>query len=294
MWPTVEIAIMPTAPDDAESLAIALRVLADLDPKLRVSTDAESGQAILAGDGEDHLNQAITALRETAGVEVDVGHPQVAYRETIGRGAQITFTHKSHSAGATAFAEVTILFEAGEPNSGYRFSNWIDEEILPASLVEGVESGLMSAKECGLLAGFPVIDFEAVLVDAKYHDADSKSLAFEIAAIGAFRQLRESAFPLLLEPIMHIEVATPEDYVGDVIGDLNNRRGMIQGTGQRGEVLLLFAMVPLSNMFGYENVLRSMTEGRAEFKLRFDHYGGVPQARDPDPDLFPPAAAMRA
>jgi elongation factor G len=294
MWPMLEVAIEPRTPDDAAKLAVALRALAALDPRLHVSTDRESGHAILAGASEDHLDQAIRALQETHGVTANIGAPQVAYREAIGRGAQITFTHKSQAEGAAAFAGVTIRFEPGETNSGYRFSNRIGETILPASLVAGVEAGLLWAKERGLVAGFPVIDFEAVLVDATYHDVDSTPLAFDIAAQGAFRQLREAACPLLLEPIMYVEVATPEDYVGDVIGDLNNRRGMIQGTDQRGDVQMLIAMAPLSNMFGYGNVLRSMTEGRADFTMRFDHYERIPQACPPDPDLSPPAAAMRA
>jgi elongation factor G len=296
MWPILEIAVESKSAADREKLDLALRELTAQDPTFRAYVDKESGQTVVCGVGEGHLDRKIDAIRRTYGVEALIGQPQVAYRETIGRGVQITYTHKRQTGGSGEFAEVTILFEPAKPNSGYRFSSWIDPAILPAALVAGVEKGLEEARDLGLLAGFPVIDFEAALVDAKYHDIDSTPLAFEIAARGAFRKLREEACPLLLEPVMKVEVATPEDFVGDVIGDLNRRRGMISGTDQRGTAQVIIAEVPLSNMFGYENALKRMTDGRAEFTMVYNHYERVPRVPPPDDDdpRFPPAAAMRA
>ena len=296
MWPILEIAIEPKTPADREKLTVALRKLAVLDPTLHTYIDQESGQTILGGTGEGHLDQTITTVLGTYGVDAHIGAPQVAYRETIGRGAQITYAHKRQTADSSEFAEVTILFEPTKSSTGYRFSNWVDETILPGTLVAGVEKGLLEIKERGLLAGFPVIDIEACLVGAKYHDVDSTPFAFEIAARASFGQLRDEACPLLLEPIMKVEVNTPEDYVGDVIGDLNSRLGMIQGTEQRDSAHVIIAMVSLSNMFGYVNTLRFISQGRANFIMCYDHYERVAQARRPDsdPDLFSPAAAMRA
>jgi len=267
-----------------------------IDSALGASTDQESGQTILGGASEAHLDQTVSAIREAYGVVADVGALGVAYRETIGRSARITYVHKRQAGGSGEFAFVTILFEPAKPNVGYRFHNLVEADTVPAALIAGVEQGLLETKEQGLLAGFPVIDFEASLVDARYHDIDSTPHAFELAARGAFRQLAEEACPLLLEPIMKVEVVIPEDHIGDVIMDLNRRRGMIQGTAQRDGAEVIIAMVPLSHMLSYANTLRPMTHGRAQFTMCYDHYERVPRARhpDPDPDLFPPAAAMRA
>ncbi|HEY2179748.1 MAG TPA: elongation factor G [Caulobacteraceae bacterium] len=276
--PVIEIAIEPKSKADQEKLGVALQKLAAEDPTFRVSTDQESGQTILKGMGELHLDIKVDILKRTYKVDANIGQPQVAYRETLGRAAEITYTHKKQTGGSGQFAEVKILFEPGEPGSGYAFESKVFGGSVPREYVPGVEKGLLSAKDNGLLAGFPVIDFTATLLDGKYHDVDSSVLAFEIAGRSAFRELRGRAQPKLLEPIMKVEVTTPEEYVGDVIGDLNSRRGMIQGTDQRGNAQVIIAMVPLANMFGYVNNLRSMSQGRANFHMDYDHYEAVPQA----------------
>jgi elongation factor G len=275
--PVIEIAIEPKSKADQEKLGVALQKLASEDPTFRVSTDQESGQTILKGMGELHLDIKVDILRRTYKVDANIGQPQVAYRETLGKATEINYTHKKQTGGSGQFAEVKILFEPVEPGVGYSFENKVVGGSVPREFVPGVEKGLLSAKENGLLAGFPVIDFKATLIDGKYHDVDSSVLAFEIAARAAFRELRSKAAPKLLEPIMKVEVTTPEDYVGDVIGDLNSRRGMIQGTDQRGNAQVIIAMVPLANMFGYVNNLRSMSQGRANFHMEYDHYEPVPQ-----------------
>jgi elongation factor G len=257
---------------------VALQKLAAEDPTFRVSTDQESGQTILRGMGELHLDIKVDILKRTYKVEANIGAPQVAYRETLGRRAEIDYTHKKQTGGSGQFARVKIIFEPTEAGGGYEFDSKVVGGSVPKEFVPGVEKGLASAKDNGLLAGFPVIDFKATLVDGAYHDVDSSVLAFEIAARAAFRELREKASPKLLEPIMKVEVTTPEDYVGDVIGDLNSRRGHIQGSDQRGNAQVVIAMVPLANMFGYVNTLRSMSQGRAAFHMEYDHYEAVPQA----------------
>ncbi len=276
--PVIEIAIEPKSKGDQEKLGVALQKLAAEDPTFRVSTDPESGQTILRGMGELHLDIKVDILRRTYKVDANIGQPQVAYRETLGRASEITYTHKKQTGGSGQFAEVKILFEPVEPGVGYSFESKIVGGSVPREYVPGVEKGLLSAKDNGLLAGFPVIDFKATLMDGKFHDVDSSVLAFEIAARAAFRELRDRAQPKLLEPIMKVEVTTPEEYVGDVIGDLNSRRGMIQGTDQRGNAQVILAHVPLANMFGYVNTLRSMSQGRAAFHMEYDHYEAVPQA----------------
>ncbi len=275
--PVIEIAIEPKSKADQEKLGVALQKLAAEDPTFRVSTDQESGQTILKGMGELHLDIKVDILKRTYKVDANIGQPQVAYRETLGRKTEINYTHKKQTGGSGQFAEVKIIFEPSEPGAGYAFENKVVGGSIPREFVPGVEKGLLSAKENGLLAGFPVIDFKATLIDGKYHDVDSSVLAFEIASRAAFRELRDKAAPKLLEPIMKVEVTTPEDYVGDVIGDLNSRRGMIQGTDQRGNAQVIIAMVPLANMFGYVNTLRSMSQGRANFHMEYDHYEAVPQ-----------------
>src|SRR5690349_4173527 len=276
--PVIEIAIEPKTKADQEKLGVALAKLAAEDPSFRVSTDQESGQTILKGMGELHLDIKVDILRRTYKVEASVGAPQVAYREKLGKATTITYTHKKQTGGSGQFAEVKIEFEPGEPGSGFKFENKIIGGNVPREYVPGVEKGLNMAKENGLLAGFPVIDVTARLVDGKYHDGDSNVLTFQIAAQAAFRELKERGDPRLLEPIMKVEVTSPEEYVGSVIGDLNSRRGMIQGQDMRGNATIINAMVPLANMFGYVNTLRSFSQGRASYVMEFDHYEEVPRA----------------
>jgi elongation factor G len=276
--PVIEIAIEPKSKADQEKLGVALQKLAAEDPTFRVSTDQESGQTILKGMGELHLDIKVDILKRTYKVDANIGQPQVAYRETLGRKVDIDYTHKKQTGGSGQFARIKITFEPNDMGAGYQFESKVVGGDVPREFVPGVEKGLASAKENGLLAGFPVIDFKATLTGGDYHDVDSSVLAFEIAARAAFRELRDKASPKLLEPIMKVEVITPEDYVGDVIGDLNSRRGMIQGTDQRGNAQVIIAMVPLANMFGYVNTLRSMSQGRANFHMDYDHYEAVPQA----------------
>jgi elongation factor G len=275
--PVIEISVEPKTKADQEKLGVALAKLASEDPSFTVSTDHESGQTILKGMGELHLDIKIDILRRTYKVDATIGQPQVAYRESLGRKVDIDYTHKKQTGGTGQFARVMLTFEPGEPGSGFVFENSIVGGAVPKEYIPGVEKGLNSAKDNGLLAGFPLIDFKATLTDGKYHDVDSSVLAFEIAARAAFRELKEKGAPKLLEPIMAVEVVTPEDYLGSVIGDLNGRRGMIQGQDMRGNATVVNAFVPLANMFGYVNTLRGMSQGRAAFTMQYDHYEPVPQ-----------------
>jgi len=275
--PVIEISVEPKTKADQEKLGVALAKLASEDPSFTVSTDHESGQTILKGMGELHLDIKIDILRRTYKVDATIGQPQVAYRESLGRKVDIDYTHKKQTGGTGQFARVMLTFEPGEPGSGFVFENSIVGGAVPKEYIPGVEKGLNSIKDGGLLAGFPLIDFKATLTDGKYHDVDSSVLAFEIAARAAFRELKEKGAPKLLEPIMAVEVVTPEDYLGSVIGDLNGRRGMIQGQDMRGNATVVNAFVPLANMFGYVNTLRGMSQGRAQFTMQYDHYEPVPQ-----------------
>ena len=275
--PVIEIAVEPKTKADQEKLGVALAKLASEDPSFTVSTDHESGQTILKGMGELHLDIKIDILKRTYKVEATIGAPQVAYRETISRKAEIDYTHKKQTGGTGQFARVKLVFEPGEPGSDFTFESAIVGGAVPKEYIPGVEKGLKSAKENGLLAGFPVIDVKATLVDGAFHDVDSSVLAFEIASRAAFKELREKGGPKLLEPIMAVEVVTPEEYLGSVIGDLNGRRGMIQGQDMRGNAVVVNAFVPLANMFGYVNTLRGMSQGRAQFTMQYDHYEPVPQ-----------------
>ena len=275
--PVIEISVEPKTKADQEKLGVALAKLASEDPSFTVSTDHESGQTILKGMGELHLDIKIDILRRTYKVDATIGEPQVAYRESLGRKVDIDYTHKKQTGGTGQFARVMITFEPGEPGSGFVFENSIVGGAVPKEYIPGVQKGLESIKDGGLLAGFPLIDFKATLTDGKYHDVDSSVLAFEIAARAAFRELKEKGAPKLLEPIMAVEVVTPEDYLGSVIGDLNGRRGMIQGQDMRGNATVVNAFVPLANMFGYVNTLRGMSQGRAAFTMQYDHYEPVPQ-----------------
>ncbi|MFA4949341.1 elongation factor G [Brevundimonas sp.] len=275
--PVIEISVEPKTKADQEKLGVALAKLASEDPSFTVSTDHESGQTILKGMGELHLDIKIDILKRTYKVEATIGQPQVAYRESLGRKVDIDYTHKKQTGGTGQFARVMLTFEPGEPGSGFVFENSIVGGAVPKEYIPGVEKGLNSIKDQGLLAGFPLIDFKATLTDGKYHDVDSSVLAFEIAARAAFRELKEKGSPKLLEPIMAVEVVTPEEYLGSVIGDLNGRRGMIQGQDMRGNATVVNAFVPLANMFGYVNTLRGMSQGRAQFTMQYDHYEPVPQ-----------------
>jgi elongation factor G len=275
--PVIEISVEPKTKADQEKLGVALAKLASEDPSFTVSTDHESGQTILKGMGELHLDIKIDILKRTYKVEATIGAPQVAYRESLGRKVDIDYTHKKQTGGTGQFARVMITFEPGEPGSGFVFENSIVGGAVPKEYIPGVEKGLNSAKDNGLLAGFPLIDFKAALTDGKFHDVDSSVLAFEIASRAAFRELKEKGAPKLLEPIMAVEVVTPEEYLGSVIGDLNGRRGMIQGQDMRGNATVVNAFVPLANMFGYVNTLRGMSQGRAQFTMQYDHYEPVPQ-----------------
>ena len=227
--------------------------------------------------GELHLDIKIDILKRTYKVEATIGAPQVAYRESISRKAEIDYTHKKQTGGTGQFARVKLVFEPGEPGTDFVFESAIVGGAVPKEYIPGVEKGLKSAKDNGLLAGFPVIDVKATLVDGAFHDVDSSVLAFEIASRAAFKELREKGGPKLLEPIMAVEVVTPEEYLGSVIGDLNGRRGMIQGQDMRGNATVVNAFVPLANMFGYVNTLRGMSQGRAQFTMQYDHYEPVPQ-----------------
>jgi elongation factor G len=276
--PVIEVAIEPKTKADQEKMGMALARLAQEDPSFRVSTDTESGQTILKGMGELHLEIKVDILRRTYKVDANVGAPQVAYRETLSKPVTIQYTHKKQTGGSGQFAEVKIEFEPLPPGSGFVFENDVVGGSIPKEFIPSVEKGLKAQKESGLLAGFPVIDFQAKLVDGKYHEVDSNALTFDIAARAAFRELASRGVVKLLEPIMSVEVVTPDDFLGGVIGDLNSRRGQVQGTDSRGNAQVVTAMVPLANMFGYINTLRSMTQGRAQYTMQFDHYEQVPQA----------------
>ncbi len=274
--PVIEIAIEPKSKADQEKLGLALSKLAAEDPSFRVTTDHESGQTILKGMGELHLDVKVDILKRQYKIDANIGAPQVAYRETIGKAVEIDYTHKKQSGGSGQFARVKIQFEPTTDGEPYSFESKIVGGAVPKEFIPGVEKGLLSAKENGLLAGFPVIDFKAILVDGAFHDVDSSVLAFEIASRAAFRELAMKGAPKLLEPVMKVEVVTPEEFMGDVIGDLNSRRGQIVGTDTRGNAQVVNAMVPLANMFGYVNNLRSSTQGRAQFTMQYDHYEAVP------------------
>ena len=275
--PVIEIAIEPNTKADQEKMGIALSRMASEDPSFKVSSDNENGQTIIKGMGELHLEIKVDILKREYKVDAKVGAPQVAYRETITKQGEIDYTHKKQSGGAGQFARVKIIFEPLEPGSGFVFDNKIVGGVVPKEYIPGVIKGLQSAMSTGVIAGFPMIDFKATLVDGAYHDVDSSVLAFEIAARAAFREGIAKCAPKLLEPIMKVDVVTPEEYMGDIIGDLNSRRGQVSGMDHRGNAREISAMVPLANMFGYVNILRSMSQGRAQFSMVFDHYDQVPQ-----------------
>jgi len=286
----VEIAVELKRGADRPALDAALQALTANDPSLVTFTDPESGQTIIAGPSEEHIDRAIETLRRDCAF--NVGPPQVAYRETLGQAALIDYTHKRQIGAGGQFARVVLRFEPLDPGAGFRFEYATD--AVPAPLAAGVLKGVAAAGANGLLAGFPVIDFKASLIDGGYHDLDSTEQTFEIAARAAFRELRTKGAPILLEPIMRVEVLTPDDYMGDVIGDLNSRRGQIQGSETRGTSQLVTAMVPLSNMFGYPSQLQLITHGAGRCEMRYDHYEAVPRPFEPPNGTFPPAVGMRA
>ena len=276
--PVIEVAVEPKTAADQEKMSIALSKLVAEDPSFYVETNHETGQTTLKGMGELHLEIKIDILRREYKVEANIGAPQVAYRETITKAGEIDYTHKKQTGGAGQFAKIKMIFEPLEAGSGFIFESKVVGGSVPKEYIPGVEKGLEAIKDTGVLAGYPMIDFKATLIDGGYHDVDSSVLAFEIAAKAAFREGMPRCGAKILEPIMKVEVITPEDYMGDIIGDLNSRRGQINGMEQRGNAQVITAMVPLAAMFGYVNHLRSMSQGRAQYTMTFSHYAQVPQA----------------
>jgi elongation factor G len=274
--PVIEIAIEPKSKADQEKLGVALAKLVAEDPSFRVNTDQESGQTILRGMGELHLDIKVDILKRTYKVEANIGAPQVAYREKITRIVTKDYTHKKQTGGTGQYAKVKLVLEPLPPGTGFEFESKIIGGNVPKEYIPGVEKGIESVLGAGVLAGFPVVDLKVSLIDGGYHEVDSSALAFEIASRMAMREGLREGGPVLLEPIMKVEVVTPEDYTGSVIGDLNSRRGQIQGQDMRGNANVINAMVPLMNMFGYVNNLRSMSQGRATFTMQFDHYAEAP------------------
>ena len=276
--PVIEIAVEPKTKGDQEKMGAALARLAQEDPSFRVASDDESGQTIIKGMGELHLDILVDRMKREFKVDANIGAPQVAYRETITKPSDVDYTHKKQSGGAGQFARVKMTISPGEPGTGFVFENKIVGGAIPKEYIPGVEKGIASVLDNGVLAGFPLLDINVVLHDGAFHDVDSSVMAFEIAGRAAFREAAQSAAPKLLEPIMDVEVVTPEEYMGDVIGDLNSRRGQIAGTESRSNATVIKSKVPLANMFGYVSHLRSMSQGRAQFTMQFDHYEQVPQS----------------
>ena len=275
--PVIEIAIEPKTKSDQDKMSQALGRLAQEDPSFRVSIDDESGQTVLKGMGELHLEILVDRMRREFKVDASIGAPQVAYRETISKPVEIEYTHRKQTGGAGQYAKVKFTFEPASSGEGVTFESKVTGGAVPREFLPAVKKGVLGASEVGVLAGFPVVDVTATLIDGDSHDVDSSALAFEIAARAAFRDGISKAAPKLLEPVMRLEVVTPEDYLGDIIGDLQSRRGQIASMDTRGNARTIAAIVPLANMFGYVNNLRSMSQGRAQFTMHFDHYEQVPQ-----------------
>jgi len=275
--PVIEVAVEPKTASDQEKMGVALSRLAQEDPSFRVKSDEESGQTIISGMGELHLEIIVDRMKREFKVEANVGAPQVAYRETISKTIDIDYTHKKQTGGSGQFARIKITFEPLEAGSGVQFESTVVGGNVPREYIPGVQKGLMGASNTGVLAGFPMTDIKMTLFDGDSHDVDSSVMAFEIASRAAFREGAAKAGPKLLEPIMRVEVVTPEEYMGDIIGDLNSRRGNVSGMDTRGNARVLNAEVPLANMFGYVNNLRSSSQGRAQYTMHFDHYEQVPQ-----------------
>jgi len=275
--PVIEVAVEAKTKGDQEKMGVALSRLAAEDPSFRVTSDVESGQTVIKGMGELHLEIIVDRMKREFKVDANVGAPQVAYRETISRLAEVDYTHKKQTGGAGQFARLALRFEPLESGSGFQFESAVVGGSVPREFIPGIEKGLNGARESGILTGFPVIDFKATLFDGASHDVDSSVMAFEIASRAAFREGMEKAGPKLLEPVMRVEVVTPEEYMGDIIGDLNSRRGQVSGMDQRGNARVISAQVPLATMFGYVNTLRSMSQGRAQYTMHFEKYSEVPQ-----------------
>ena len=275
--PVIEVAVEPKTKADQEKMGVALHRLATEDPSFRVSVDHESGQTVIKGMGELHLEIIVDRMRREYKVEANVGQPQVAYRETISKKFEIDYQHKKQSGGAGQYAKIKLIFEPQERGIGFTFENKVVGGAIPKEYIPGVEKGIRDAMDNGIIAGFPTIDFKASLIDGAYHDVDSSVMAFEIAGRAAFREGIKSCGPVLLEPMMKVEVVTPDEYMGDIIGDLNSRRGQVSGMESRGNARVVAALVPLANMFGYINTLRSMSQGRAQYSMTFDHYAPAPQ-----------------
>ncbi len=275
--PVIEVAVEPKTAGDQEKMSAALSRLAQEDPSFRVAVDSESGQTIISGMGELHLEVLVDRMKREFRVDANVGAPQVAYRETISRRVETDYTHRKQTGGAGQYARIKVVFEPAKQGSGLTFESTVVGGAVPKEYVPGVEKGLRQAASSGVLAGFPMTDIGLTLVDGDSHDVDSSVMAFEIAARAAFREGVEKAGPRLLEPVMRVEVVTPEEYMGDIIGDLGGRRGNVSGMDARGNARVIGAMVPLANMFGYVNNLRSMSQGRAQFTMHFDHYEQVPE-----------------
>ena len=276
--PVIEVAVEPKTKSDQEKLGVALNRLAQEDPSFRVTVDHESGQTIIKGMGELHLDIIVDRMRREFGVEANVGAPQVAYRETVSKPSNVDYTHRKQTGGSGQFARVKLTIEPNEQGAGYEFVNKVVGGNVPKEFIPGVQKGVQSVVDAGILAGFPILDVKVTLTDGASHDVDSSVMAFEIASRAAFRQGAMQARPKLLEPMMKVEAVTPEDYVGGIIGDLTGRRGQVRGQESRGNAVVISAIVPLANMFGYVNTLRSMSQGRAQFTMEFDHYSQVPQA----------------
>lgn len=274
--PVIEIAVEPKTKADQEKMSIALQRLAAEDPSFQVSVDHESGQTIMKGMGELHLDILVDRMKREFKVEANIGAPQVAYREAITKEVEVDYTHKKQSGGSGQFARLVATFKPGEPGSGFVFGNSVVGGNIPKEYIPGIEKGINMAKETGIIAGFPVVDFEVNVSDGAYHDVDSSVMAFEIAGRAAFKEAMQKAGPQLLEPMMKVEVVTPEEYMGDIIGDLNSRRGQVSSMEDRGNAKVVTAAVPLSSMFGYINTLRSMSQGRAQYTMVFDRYEAVP------------------
>lgn len=275
--PVIELAVEPKTKVDVEKMGMALSRLAMEDPSFKVSSDPDSGQTIIKGMGELHLEIIVDRLKREFKVDANVGEPQVAYRETITKPCDIEYTHKKQSGGAGQFAKVKIKFEPIEGYNGFEFENTVVGGNVPKEYVPGVEKGLRTAMDAGVIAGYPVSGVKCTLYDGAYHEVDSNVMCFEIAARALSVKVCCQANPKLLEPIMKVEVVTPEEYMGDIIGDLNSRRGMVSGMDQRANARVIDASVPLANMFGYVNTLRSLSQGRAQFTMVFDHYAEVPK-----------------
>ena len=275
--PVIEVAVEPKTKADQERIAAALGRLAMEDPSFKVSVDGESGQTIIKGMGELHLDIIVDRLKREFQVGANVGAPQVAYRETIGRASEVDYTHRKQTGGSGQFARLKLRIGPGDAGSGLAFGSLVVGGAVPREYLPAVEKGVAAAMQGGIVAGYPMIDIEATLLDGAHHEVDSSALAFEIAARAAMREAMAGAAPRLLEPVMRVEVMTPQNFMGDVIGDINSRRGQVQGMEPRGPAMTVTAMVPLAAMFGYVNALRSITQGRGQFSMFFERYEPAPR-----------------